>query len=117
MAGRQASGERVLIFGGRGYVGRHFLSSYPGATVADTAVADRAAVAAALDASRPDVVVNCAGKTGRPNVDWCEDHKPETLRANVTGALIVLEECLARGAYLVHLSSGCIYEGDKGGAG
>lgn len=98
-------------------MGGCFRSAYPGATLADADVADRAAVAAALDAARPDVVVNCAGKTGRPNVDWCEDHKTETLRANVTGALIVLEECLARDVYLVHLSSGCIYEGDNGGAG
>ena len=41
----------------------------------------------------PDVVINCAGKTGRPNVDWCEDHKEETVRANVTGPLILLDEC------------------------
>ena len=27
-------------------------------------------------------------KTGRPNVDWCEDHKTETLFSNVTAPLI-----------------------------
>jgi 3,5-epimerase/4-reductase len=117
MAQRQAAAERVLVFGGRGFMGGYFRSAYPGATISDADVADRAAVAAALEAARPEVVINCAGKTGRPNVDWCEDHKAETLRANVTGALIVLEECLARGTYLVHLSSGCIYEGDNGGEG
>ena len=37
--------------------------------------------------------------------------------ANVTGALIVREECLRRDVYLVHLSSGCLYEGDNGGQG
>lgn len=80
-------------------------------------VADRGAVAAPLDAERPEVVINCAGKAGRPNVDWCEEHQAETLRANVTGALVVLEECLARGLYLVHLSSGCLYQGDNGSRG
>jgi dTDP-4-dehydrorhamnose reductase len=69
-------------------------------------------VAALLDAEKPEVVVNCAGKTGRPNVDWCETHKEETLHANVLGPIVLLEECLARGIYLVHMSSGCIYEGD-----
>ncbi len=70
-----------------------------------------------LEDNRPDIVLNCAGKTGRPNVDWCETHKEETLRANVTGPLILLEECLARKIYLVHMSSGCIYTGDNGGRG
>ncbi len=70
-----------------------------------------------LDAHKPSVVINCAGKTGSPNIDWCEDHKSETLRSNVTGALHVLESCLQRGIYLVHLSSGCIYEGDNDGRG
>ena len=109
--------SRVLILGGQGFMGRHFRTIYPEAITPSLDIADRAAVAAALAEHRPDVVINCAGKTGRPNVDWCESHPQETLRANVTGALIVLEECQRRGAYLVHLSSGCIYAGDKGGKG
>lgn len=112
-----ASAGRVLILGSRGYLGEYFLSLYPDALTPAVDIADRSAVAAVLDRSRPDVVINCAGKTGRPNVDWCETHQLETLRANVTGALILLEECLQRGLYLVHLSSGCIYQGDNGGAG
>jgi dTDP-4-dehydrorhamnose reductase len=108
---------RVLLFGGRGFMGQYFLTQYPRAVLADADIAEGRAVAAVLDRHRPDVVINCAGKTGRPNVDWCEDHKLETLRANVTGALVLLEQCLARAIYLVHLSSGCIYEGDRGGAG
>jgi dTDP-4-dehydrorhamnose reductase len=114
---RQAQTQRILIFGGRGFMGQNLLGLYPGAAAPDVDIADAPAVAAALDAARPEVVINCAGKTGRPNIDWCEDHQAETLRSNVTGALVVLEECLRRGVYLVHLSSGCIYEGDRGGSG
>jgi 3,5-epimerase/4-reductase len=109
--------SRTLVLGGRGYLGGYFRGLYPDAITPELDVTDRAAVAAALERHRPEVVINCAGKTGRPNVDWCETHKAETLRANVTGALVVLEECLARGVYLVHLSSGCIYAGDNGGRG
>jgi 3,5-epimerase/4-reductase len=98
-------------------MGGYFRALYPDAVAPDVDVADRAAVASVLERLGPEVVINCAGKTGRPNVDWCETHKAETLRANVTGALIVLEECLARGVFLVHLSSGCIYAGDNGGRG
>src|SRR5260221_525042 len=70
-----------------------------------------AALRAALGAHRPRAVVNAAGKTGRPNVDWCEGHKAETQRVNVGGALLVAEVCGAAGVHLVHLGSGCIFNG------
>ena len=70
-----------------------------------------------LETHNPDVVINAAGKTGRPNIDWCEENKEETIRANVTGPLIILDECRKKKIYWVQLSSGCIYEGDKGGEG
>ncbi len=105
---------KTLLLGSTGYLGEQFLALYPDALTPRFDIADRATVIKVLDSEKPDVVINCAGKTGRPNVDWCETHKEETLRANVTGALILLEECLARGIYLVHMSSGCIYEGGKG---
>jgi dTDP-4-dehydrorhamnose reductase len=108
---------RILIFGGRGYMGQNLLTRHPGAAAANADVADPAAVSKAIEEAKPEVVINCAGKTGRPNIDWCEGHKAETLRANVTGALVVLEECMKRGLYLVHFSSGCIYAGDNGGKG
>jgi dTDP-4-dehydrorhamnose reductase len=113
----ESATNRMLIFGTRGYMGQYLHERYPSARGASLDIADRAAVAAELDTHRPTVVANCAGKTGRPNVDWCEDHKEETLRSNVTGALVLMEECLKRGIYLVHFSSGCIYEGDNGGQG
>lgn len=108
---------RVILFGSSGYLGESFLKSYPDAICPRIDIADRVAVASVLDAEKPDVVINAAGKTGRPNVDWCEDHKEETLSANVTGPLILLEECGKRGIYWVHLSSGCIYTGDNDGVG
>lgn len=74
-------------------------------------------VVAALQRNRPDIVINCIGKTGTPNVDWCEDHKVETFRSNVLGPLLLAEECRNIGAYLVHFSSGCVYSGDNGGKG
>ncbi|MFH0851926.1 MAG: sugar nucleotide-binding protein [Candidatus Peregrinibacteria bacterium] len=108
---------RILLFGGRGYLAHKFLSIYPDTILSDADIADPQAVARVLDEARPDVVINTAGKTGVPNVDWCEDHKRETLRSNVTGPLVLLEECAKRGIYWVHLSSGCVYEGDNGGKG
>ncbi|HVW66159.1 MAG TPA: sugar nucleotide-binding protein [Candidatus Peribacteraceae bacterium] len=108
---------KVILFGGRGYLGQQFLTIYPDALTPSTDIADRSAVAEILDREKPDVVINCAGKTGRPNVDWCEDHKEETIHANVLGPLVLNEECSKRGVYWVHMSSGCIYEGDNEGKG
>ena len=108
---------KILVFGGKGYLGQYFLQAYPEAVSPETDIADQTAVASALDKHKPDIVINCVGKTGRPNVDWCENHKLETIRSNVTGPLILLEECSERSIYWVQMSTGCIYEGDKNGEG
>lgn len=98
-------------------MGQEFLQLYPGAVAPSVDIADCTAVASALDEHKPDVVINTAGKTGRPNIDWCEEHKEETVRSNITGPLVLLDECAKRDIYFVHLGSGCIYEGDNGGKG
>ena len=108
---------KIVVFGAKGFIGGLFLEAFPGSIPVDADIADQAAVRVALEREKPDVVINAAGKTGKPNVDWCEDHTMETLRANVTGPLILLEETQRLGAKLVHMSSGCIYEGDNGGEG
>ncbi|MDO8469092.1 MAG: sugar nucleotide-binding protein, partial [Candidatus Peribacter sp.] len=108
---------KVLLFGGRGYMGEQFLKIFPKALIPPVDIADPAAVAEVLDREKPDVVINAAGKTGVPNVDWCEDHKLETMHANVLGPIVLAEQCGKRGIYWVHLSSGCIYEGQKGKKG
>lgn len=61
---------------------------------------------------KPTRVFNCAGTRGVPNVDWCEDHKVETVRSNVLGALNVADTCLqlgGGGVHVTHLGSACIY--------
>lgn len=108
---------KVLLFGGRGFMGQHFLSVFPDALTPSVDIGDPVAVARILDELKPDIVINAAGKTGVPNVDWCEDHQLETMHANILGPLVLAEECGRRGLYWVHLSSGCIYEGDNGGRG
>ena len=108
---------KVLIFGPKGFFGNRFKQMYPDAALSSADIADQSTVSAALDTEKPDIVINCAGKTGRPNVDWCEDHKEETLRSNYEGPKVLQEECGKRNIYWVHLSTGCVYEGDKNGEG
>jgi dTDP-4-dehydrorhamnose reductase len=82
-----------------------------GAELVRVDVTDGAAVRAALAAKPWTAVVNAAGKTGRPNVDWCETHREETWRVNVDGARTVADACAERGVYLVHFGSGCVFCG------
>lgn len=62
---------------------------------------------------QPDVLINCIGKTGRPNVDWCESHKEETAFANTAVPIMLAEVCKGRGTHLIQIGSGCIYFGDS----
>src|SRR5262245_33242662 len=108
--------ERALIFG-NGYVGGRFASRIPGAVIARADITDRQAVRRALQEHRPTAVLNCAGKTGRPNIDWCEDHAAETMASNTLGPLVLATECLDARVPFAHVGTGCVYTGDNGGAG
>jgi dTDP-4-dehydrorhamnose reductase len=63
------------------------------------------------------VLINCAGYTGKPNVDACEYNKDECYNSNVELAKNVAVACSLTDVKLVHISSGCIYTGDNQGKG
>lgn len=109
---------KILIFG-KGYIAHKFLNHFGEgeAFISDLRIGDYSALVEELKVQKPDVVLNCAGKTGRPNVDWCEDHKMETLFGNVTVPLLLARACDELGLYMVHVGSGCVYTGDKNGVG
>jgi dTDP-4-dehydrorhamnose reductase len=79
---------------------------------ADSRIENREAVAAELDRIQPSHVLMSAGITGRPNIDWCEDHRPETIRTNVIGTLNVADLCNERGIHCTVYATGCIYTYD-----
>ncbi|EPS68271.1 hypothetical protein M569_06499, partial [Genlisea aurea] len=74
---------------------------------------NRASIESDIASIRPTHVFNAAGVTGRPNVDWCESHKAETIRANVVGTLTLADVCRERGLLLVNYATGCIFEYDE----
>jgi dTDP-4-dehydrorhamnose reductase len=101
----------TLIFGA-GFLGERFVRSLRGAVQArGVDICDREAVVAALRLHKPASVVNAAGKTGHPNVDWCEEHRLETTRSNVVGPMVLAQACAELGVHLLHLGSGCIFYG------
>ncbi|MBA0665866.1 hypothetical protein Goklo_002338 [Gossypium klotzschianum] len=61
---------------------------------------------------KPTHVFNAAGVTGRPNVDWCETHKPETIRTNVVGTLTLADICREHDLLMINYATGCIFEYD-----
>lgn len=105
---------RVLLFGGSGYIGAAIRKKlYQDAIAPDSQsvyLADYRKVFDAVSIVRPDVVINAAGFTGRPNIDECERSPKRTIDCNTHGPLIVAEACDAYKARLVHLGSGCIYQ-------
>lgn len=59
----------------------------------------------------PDLVINCSGFTGRPNIDQAEELKEECWKYNVENPLQIAELCNSFGVKHIHISSGCIYNG------
>ena len=74
----------------------------------DLDIANGPAVAAAVAAAKPDVVVNCAAWTA---VDAAQAHEDEALAINGEGAAHVAAACAAVGATLVHVSTDYVFDG------
>ena len=108
---------KVLVFGAGGYLGSALCAQFTDVATPRIDIANVSDVARVLDDICPDVVINAAGRTGDSNIDWCENHRLETLHANVTGPLVLLEQCGRRDIRLVHIGTGCVYSGDNEGVG
>jgi len=105
--------KEIVIFG-NGWLGNKYKDYYKEkAEIVSTDISDSKAVEKILNSLRPKIVINAAGKTGHPNVDWCEDNKLETVNSNIAGPLMLLKASLDRNIFLVHLSSGCLFNGKK----
>lgn len=109
--------NRFLIWGGEGWVAGHLkrILEEQGKEVFTTTVRmeNREAVIKELETVKPTHVLNCAGCTGRPNVDWCEDNKEATMRSNVIGTLNLTDCCFLAGVHITVFATGCIYQYDE----
>ena len=102
---------KFLIIG-RGYIGTYLSNRLPNASLYDGYVTSGNELKKILLEKYPGhILINCAGKTGRPNIDWCEDHKGETFCCNVSIPTIIAEVCKEIKQYWIHIGSGCIYDG------
>ena len=103
--------KSYLIWGGNGWIAQllHQLLQQQGQKVESTTVRmeDREAVKVELERVKPTHVLNCAGCTGRPNVDWCEDNKEATVRSNAIGTLSLTDLCFQMGIHITVFATGC----------
>jgi len=114
----------IYLLGGSGYVGQAYQKLFTERGIAFRNVrraeldyTDVKTLQSALEADRPEFLINAAGYTGKPNVDACEDHKAECLFGNAVLPGRIAAACAAAGVPWGHVSSGCIYNGARPGGG
>jgi dTDP-4-dehydrorhamnose reductase len=112
--------QPIWILGATGYVGSAYQRLLESRGVPFHALARNVldyynlpALTAALHAAKPAFLVNCAGYTGKPNVDACELHKTECLLGNAILPGVLRQACEATGTPWGHISSGCIFTGRR----
>ncbi|KAL5727767.1 hypothetical protein ACHQM5_000922 [Ranunculus cassubicifolius] len=109
--------HKFLIYGRTGWIGgllgKLCESQGINYTYGTGRLEDRSSLISDLETIQPTHVFNAAGVTGRPNVDWCETHKVETIRANVVGTLTLADVCREKGLILINYATGCIFEYDQ----
>ena len=107
---------RILLTGAGGQLGSAVRERFTGhaltaRTHAELDVAEPAAVAAALDALRPELVLNAAAYTA---VDRAEDEPEAAALGNEVGPRVLAEETVRRGIALLHVSTDYVFDGEKG---
>ena len=110
----------ILLLGASGYVGQQFARELAARGRAFSSLSRQTLDYTKFDPflkflreRKPEFVVNCAGYTGKPNVDACEDHKADTLAGNTLLPQTLAQTCSAAGIPWGHVSSGCIFAGAK----
>ena len=108
---------KVLCIGANGWIGSQILKLLEAegieCFISKSHIDKYSQIGFELDLIKPTHVLLTAGKTGVPNVDWCETHKHETLETNTIGTAVVFSECERRKIHCTYLGTGCIYEYTK----
>lgn len=110
---------KVLLYGGRGWIGGLFAGCLRDAghtVILADARADDAA--AELDAVAPDRVVSLVGRThgpGCPTIDYLEakGRLVDNLRDNLYAPLVLAQACATRGIHMTYMGTGCIFTFDE----
>jgi len=103
-----------LVYGSSGYLGSHIVKwlklKNKTFSCGIARLENRADLKAELQQHRPKFVICAAGVAGRPNIDWCETHRQETIRANFIGSLNLFDLCYMEEIHCTYFGSGCLYQ-------
>jgi len=108
--------QRILVLGCRGQLGTDCmeflggLASVAGADLPELDIRDSRAVERAVEASKPDLVINCAAFT---RVDDCETTRTDAFAVNAEAPGQLAGLCARRGIGLVHISTDYVFDGKK----
>jgi len=110
----------ILLLGATGYIGQAFERelqkrrwAYTTLSRHQTDYTKFEVLYRHLKANQPEFLINCAGYTGKPNVDACEVARADTLMGNSLLPQTIAHACAALDIPWGHVSSGCIYSGAK----
>lgn len=111
---------RIALLGSRGFIGSEFSRQLAARKIdldrvyrheydlnSPTRLAER------LSSGKVTALINCAGYTGKPNVDACELDKANCLAGNAVLPGVIAQACESLDIPWGHVSSGCIYTGRR----
>lgn len=93
-------------------VGNGFIASclnYP--IVPDRIFPNYKSVGEFLDDHNPEILINCVGFCGTPDIDACELDKQKTFDINTILPIMLASACEKRNIRFINISSGCIFYG------
>jgi 3,5-epimerase/4-reductase len=98
---------KTIILGHKSFVANHL----PYEKVKDRLEPDYNQLNSIIEKYNPNVIVNCVGFTGSPNIDQCEKEKQKTLDANLIIPVMLANICEKKNIQFIHIGSGCINYG------
>lgn len=106
-----------LVFGGKnGWIGEKVVNLLKEQRlpvyISTSRLEDRKDIIYELETIKPKYIINCAGITGRPNIDYCEspEGRIATIRSNVIGTLNLIDVANLYRIHVTNFATGCIYE-------
>lgn len=114
----------IILLGGSGYVGQAYQRLFAGRGLEfrnlirkEVDYTNVRQLTHLLEETRPEFLINAAGYTGKPNVDACETDRTNCVFGNAVLPGVIREACEKTGTPWGHVSSGCIYTGERPGGG
>ena len=80
----------IMILGASGYVGKEFINYFKKTNIDYINVSLKRddyrkfyCINNLIKSKKPSFIINCAGFTGKPNVDSCETNRSQTILGNI----------------------------------